>query len=93
MRLHVRMLCTKQFLQAVTGQVLCHIVEFTPAVVPFPGVSLRVLVGHDRTHSLEYRPADHVLGGDQLQAVTLALHLFPDDMCDFRICGGQIGHV
>ena len=87
------MLCPEKFLEPVPCEVLCHVVELAPSIVPFPRVTLRILVGHDRAHGLEHCTADHVLGGNQLQAVTLAFHLFPDYICYFRIRGGQIGHV
>jgi len=48
---------------------------FVSSIVPCAGVTLGVLVGHNRTKSVVDRSRGDVLGGDQRNVLTLALNL------------------
>src|SRR5450759_99257 len=75
MRLHVGVVGGEQLLHAVDRELLHHVHEFAPAVVPLPGESLRVLIGQWSSHCLEHRWRDEVLARDQLEPVTLPIDL------------------
>ena len=81
-RLHVGVLRPEQLLEPVDGQLLDLVDHLTPAVVPLPGVSLRVLVGQRRAHGIDHRPAGEVLAGNQLQSMLLAAELGVDEPGD-----------
>ena len=73
MRLHVGVLGAEERLRPLNGERFGYVDEFAAAVVPAPGVALRVLVGEYRPERLEHRGADEVLRGDQLQTGVLAV--------------------
>jgi len=93
MRLDVCVLRTEEFTHPVARQVLHDVMELATAVVALAGVPLSVLIGHDRTHRLENRLADDVLGGNQFQPIDLTQALFLDEACDFWIEVCQTRHA
>ena len=76
MRLHVGVLGVEQLLGAVAREVLDDIGEFAAAVIAFPGITFRVLVGENAAGRLEHRFGGEVFAGDQFQAGIL-----PVDSC------------
>ena len=73
MRLHVDVVGAEQRLGARDGGALGDVDELAAAVVALARIALGVLVGQHRAGGFEHGAADEVLGGDQLEAVVLAL--------------------
>jgi hypothetical protein len=92
-RLDVCVLCPKQLLQPVAGEVLGNIVKLAPAIVSFAGISLGILIGHNRPHRFKDGPGNKVLRCDELQPVLLPQPLLFDNICYLRICFCQIRHM
>ncbi len=89
-RLHVGMLRAEERLRAVDRDLLDPIHELAAAVVPLARITLRILVGEDRTLRLAHRARDPVLRGDELQVVVLAPLLLRDPVCDVGIHGLEV---
>ncbi len=82
--LHVGVLGTVEFAEALDGQALHLIDHFAAAVVAGRGITLGVLVGQHRPHGLHHLVAHEVFRGDQLDAFHLACALLGDkieDLC------------
>ena len=92
MGLHVDVLGSEDLLRPLDRQRLGLVHELAPAVVPFPGVSLGVLVRQHGPGGLEDRLAHEVLGGDQLELVRLPLRLPANDVVDLGVGLFQEGH-
>ena len=69
------MLSPEQGAGPLLGQRLDLVDELTAAVVALPRGPLGVLVGEPRAHRLQDGGAGHVLRGNQLQGVLLAIQL------------------
>ena len=89
MRLHVRVIGVEQHLQAVDRQLLGLIHVLAAAVVPTPGVALRVLVGHDRALGLHDGERGEVLARDHLQGRLLPRQLRRDRGEHLGVCVGE----
>ena len=84
--LHVGMLGSEDLLASGPRQLLGLVHHLAAAVVARPGVPLGVFVGEEGRHRLAHRARCVVLGGDELEAVGLALELLDGDAM-----GGGIG--
>jgi hypothetical protein len=90
-RLDVGVRHAEEPLSADDGQLLRLVHDLAAAVVPLPGVPLRVLVVERRGHRGQHRRRREVLGGDQLEAAGLAVRLPGDDSGDDGVGGEQVG--
>ena len=70
--LDVGVLGAEQLAGALNGDVLHHVHHVAAAVVALGGVALGVFIGQYRANGHHDGLGDHVLGGDQLQTVSLA---------------------
>src|SRR5262245_58388345 len=89
MRLHVDVFGAEQLLGARDRKRLGDVDEFAPTVITLAGISLRVLVRHHRTGSLEYGAADEVLRCNQFEAFGLTPRFVLDCACDFGVGFGE----
>jgi hypothetical protein len=85
MGLDVRVLRAEQLLRARDRERLGNVDEVASTVVALAGVTLGVLVRHDRTGRFEHGLADEVLGGDELEPGVLPMTFLLDCAGDFRI--------
>ncbi len=85
MRLDVGVLGAEEFLGAIDRDLLGLIDELATAVVALAGVPLGILVGQNRTLSLEHRLADEILRSDELEVVLLALGFVFDGCSNLRV--------
>ena len=90
-RLDVRVLGAEQRLRAVDAELLDLIDVLLALVVALAGIALAVLVRQHRAGGREHGARDVVLGGDQADLVALAPLLGGDQLCDFRVDGGESG--
>ncbi len=93
MRLDIGVVCAEQFLGALDGQPLGLVHDFAATVIALAGQPLGVFVGHDVGHRLGNGGADVVLGGDQLDALELAVLFAADDLGDLRVGGFEVVHI
>ena len=95
MRLYVGIIAAEQGLGPFDGEDLDGVSEFDAAVVAPMGVSLNGLVDQHRTQRIQAGLANHILRGNQLNAVTLAGQLATNRRVNFWISGfktpGEIG--
>src|SRR6266404_92774 len=85
MRLHIGMLCPKQFLRPIDSQLLDFVGILAPAVIPLPRIPLRILIRENRPHSLQYGLRDQVLRRYQLQPSSLPPRLITQQFRNSRI--------
>ena len=80
MRLHVDMLAAnKKFQCTIACEVLRFVDKFTAGVVALPWETFGILVGKDGALRFAHRGIRVVLGGDQLNVITLTHRLFHED--------------
>src|SRR5262249_11988361 len=84
-RLYVDMLGTEELLGPLDGQALDHVDDLAAAVVALARIAFGVFVGEDASGCFEDRPADEVLGRDQLEPGILAFLFGLDGLKDLRI--------
>ena len=84
-RLHVCVLCAEQLLRARARELLDLVDDLAAAVVPLPGIPLRVLVRRHGTDRLEHRRPREVLGRDQLDLSALPVELPAEQLRDLRV--------
>ena len=89
MRLNVHVLAAEDLLRAVSCDVFGYVDELAAAVVSLARVTLGVLIGHHRSHRLEYGFGDEVLGSDHLEVVGQPTFFFGDACGDLRINFGK----
>jgi len=79
----------KQLLGPLAGDPLDHVGELLAAVVAPARVALRVLVGEDRAQRGEHLGEGVVLGGNQLDALALAILLADEGLEELRVVLGE----
>src|SRR5574344_985461 len=83
--LHVGILSSEEFAYTVDGELL-HLVNHTAsAIVALARITLGILVGEVRTHSLHHLVTDKILRSNQFHAFQLALVLFLDKVKNLLI--------
>ena len=87
------MLRAEELFGAFDGQPLGLVHHFAAAVIALAGQPLGVFVGHDVRHRLGDGGADIVLGGNQLDAVELALLFATDQVGNVGISRFEVVHV
>ncbi len=75
MGLNIDIIGAEQGLATLDRQILNNIHIFAAPVVTFTRITLRILVGHDATLSLENGLADKILRSDQLDFTRLSFRL------------------
>src|SRR2546426_530285 len=70
MWLNVDVLAAKDLNRPIASEVLGYVDELTSAVVSLTGIAFCVLVGQYRSHRLQHRFGDEVLGSDHLEVVS-----------------------
>src|SRR5690606_13521643 len=88
-RLHVGECATEKPLGPVDGELFGDVDKLASAIVATPWIAFRVLVREHRSGSLEHRPRDDVLRGDQLDLVLLAFQLVRDGAEELGITLGK----
>jgi hypothetical protein len=93
--LDVDVLCAPQLRRAVDGELLDGVDVLAAAVVPAPGVALRVLVREHGPLGLQDGRGDVVLGGDHRERVALSLHLGVEGVGHLRVdlADGLVIHI
>ena len=91
MRLHVGEFAGEQPLRPVDRELLGDIDIDAAAVIAPAGVALGVFVGQDRALRLQHGGGDHVLAGDQLDAVLLADQFGAERGGELRVGLGERG--
>ncbi|OPZ75846.1 MAG: hypothetical protein BWY82_00050 [Verrucomicrobia bacterium ADurb.Bin474] len=84
-RLHIRMLRTKERLCTIPRKVLGDIHRIASAIVAFAGIPFRVLVCHHATSGFDHRRQGEVFGSNQLDVILLALLFCLNRGMDLRI--------
>ena len=92
-RLNVGVICLKQLLGPLDGDLLGNVDELAPAVIAAPRIALGVLVGHGRPLSLHHSFAGVVLRGDQVYCGALPSDLVLDRLRDLRVLVLEDGHI
>lgn len=72
-RLHVGILRSEESLRPVDSDLLYLVHHFASPVIAGTGIPFGIFVGQDGTHRFEHLVAHVVLGGDQFDAVRLAV--------------------
>ena len=85
MRLHVREAASEQLGHPLDRERFGDVHILAAAVVALSRQPFGVFIGENRALGFQHRPADDVLGRDQLDLVALAPKLFPDRRREFRI--------
>ena len=88
-RLHVHMLCAKQSLGAIDGELLGHIDIFAAAVPTLLGITFRVFVCEHAALRFHHRPAREILRCDQLDVFALPFFFGRDRVENLRINAAQ----
>ena len=78
--LHVSILGTEQFANAVDGQLLNLVHYLATAIVAMTGITLGILVGQIAAHSFHYLIADEILRSNQFDTFQLTLMLFLNEL-------------
>ena len=84
-RLNIDILATEQFLRALNRKIFRDVHTLASAVVTLAGISLRILVREHAAHRSHNGLADQVLGGDQLNVLSLTAELGLNAFGKFRI--------
>ena len=84
-RLHVRVVGAEELLRPVDRERLDLVDDLAAAVVALARVALRVLVRRDAADRLEHARPREVLGGDELDLVSLPLELAAEQVGDLGI--------
>ena len=74
MRLHIGMVCAKQFAGAGAGKLFHLIDKLAAAVIAVAGVTLGVFVGQNTAHCRKHCRGNYILRGNQLNIFALAIH-------------------
>ena len=90
MRLHVGVIRSKDRFGALDRQAFGDVDELAPAVIPFAGIPLGVLVGQHAGHRFANGAARVILGRDQLKVVALPPLLARNGKSDFGILGSEV---
>jgi len=93
MRLDIGERAFKKPLGTIDRQRFNVVDKLAPAVIAAPGIALGVFVGQNRTLSLQHRPRDDVLAGDQFDLPLLAILLAIDRRRQFGIGLEQGGGI
>ena len=96
MRLDVGMLCAKELLRAVAGQILHDVHILASAVIALARIALRIFIGQVRAHRGEHCVADEVLRSDQLDVLVLTGELVVHRRAQLginRLNGFEINHA
>ena len=88
-RLHIGKVTAKERLRPVDGKVFGHIDELAAAVIAPAGIALGIFVRQHGPLRVHHRPADDVLGCDQLDLIALAGQFAGDRAKKLRVAGGQ----
>ena len=91
--LHVRGFGAEEFLRAVDRELFHFVHKFAAVVVALARIAFGVLVGQDGALGGADRRAREVLGGDQLDAVELAVGFLVDQGGDLRVRGTDRGDI
>ena len=75
MGLHIYMVAAKKLLRSVARKILNDININASAIVPFPRISLGILIGQMSSHSIHYRRRNKIFRRDQLNIVSLPFEL------------------
>ena len=89
-RLNVHMLCAKQSLCTINGELLGHIDILATTVPAFSRITLRVLVCKDAALGFHDRAAREIFRGDQLDVFALPFLFGSDGSKNFRIHLAQV---
>ena len=92
MRLHVGVLCGKNRLGAIAGEVFGHVDELASPVVTMARIALGVFVRQHAANGLHHRRAGVILRGDHFQAVTLSADLAGNGRPQLRILAFKVIH-
>jgi hypothetical protein len=91
------MVGAKELLRAVPREILDHVHELAPPVVPLPRKSLCILVREHGSGGFEDRTGDKVLRSDELKLIRLTVPLLANSIEDGGIGGAEVrigvGHV
>ncbi len=79
----------EELLGTVDGELLGFVGDFAAAVIALAGVTFGVFVGEDGAHGFEDSFGDEVFGGDELEAGSLALGFFAEEVGDLGVYGVQ----
>ena len=80
MRLHIGILCTEKFFDAVDCKLFGLIDYLTAAIITMAGIAFGIFVCEARTHGFHHLVADEILRRDQLDAFFLAFVFTFDDV-------------
>src|SRR6267143_1086892 len=87
MGLHVGMLCAKEFLSTINGELFDFVGVFAAAIVALAWIAFGVFVREDGAHSFEDSFGDEVFRWDEFQPSGLAPGFVAKEVCDLRIDG------
>ena len=90
MRLHIGEAAIEQPARPLDRQFLGDVDIFAAAVVATAGIAFGIFVGQHRALGFQHRPADDVLGGDQLDLVVLPAQLIRDGARNRGVAGCQV---
>lgn len=79
-RLHVGVGAVEHLFDAIDGQLFGFIYDFTAAIVAAAGIAFSIFVGQDAARCAHNVVGSEIFGGDEFDAIALAVELPADDV-------------